>query len=362
MAVYKSKTPTKDGRIYFFRIKYKDILGKVHDYSSPKYKSQKDAINEEAIYRIKVANQNICTSTITFGQAFNEYIATKQVKKQTIKKIQEKYKHLEILKDIKINNIDLQKYKLIVKNLDDNNFSVSHKNKILNLFKSIIKFSNLYYNTNDSILKYVIKYKDNNLKKEMDFFTYEEYKQFDSVVNEFEYHLFFEILYFLGLRQGEAQALTWNDINFEKSEIKITKTLTTKLKDEIYTVSVPKTKNSIRILPIPKKLLNDLKMHNEAVKKYKDYTKNWFIFGGPFPFKESTIQKKKNKYCDQAGLKRIRVHDFRHSCATLLINKGASIMLVSKYLGHASISITLDVYTHLYKNELVDVTKVLDNL
>ena len=76
----------------------------------------------------------------------------------------------------------------------------------------------------------------------MDFFTYDEYKQFDSVIDNFMHHTFFETLYFLGLRQGEAQALTWNDIDFNKRELNINKTLTTKIKGEKWTISTPKTK------------------------------------------------------------------------------------------------------------------------
>ena len=142
----------------------------------------------------------------------------------------------------------------------------------------------------------------------------------------------------------------------------ITKTLTTKIKGEKWTISSPKTKNSTRNLPIPEKLLNDLKtMYNEA-RKYSDFTANWFVFGNSEPFKETTIQKKKNNYCDLAKVKQIRIHDFRHSCASLLINKGASITLVSKYLGHSNISITLDVYSHMYQSELSKMTEILNKL
>ena len=196
----------------------------------------------------------------------------------------------------------------------------------------------------------------------MNFFTYKEYKQFDSVINSFQYHVFFEILYFLGLRQGECQALTWNDINFEKEEVHIRKTLTTKIKGDKYTISSPKTKASIRILPLTKNLYEDLKAMKNSAMKYKDYSDDWFVFGNSLPFAESTIQKKKNEYCNLAKVKQIRIHDFRHSCASLLINQGASIALVSKYLGHSKISTTLNTYTHMYKSELENVTRLLNNL
>ena len=166
----------------------------------------------------------------------------------------------------------------------------------------------------------------------------------------------------MGLRQGELQALQFKDINFKKQELSISKTLTTKLKGEKWTISPPKTKNSISVLPLPVIVLEDLKMLLNEVKKFRDYKDTWFVFGNSVPFKETTIQTHKNKYCKLASVKQIRIHDFRHSCASLLINRGASIQLVSKYLGHADISITLKIYTHLYKSELDGVADLLNKL
>lgn len=365
MAVYESKRPTKDGRKYYFRIKYKDIFGEIHDYSSKKYKSRKDAVNEEAIYRIKISNNDTCTNNVTIDKIYQEYILTKKekFKPQTIVRNNYLYLYLEPLKDKKINDINISVYKKFRNELIKKECDADYKNKIQGLLKQIIIYSNKYYNTSDSILKFIEPFKEaNKIKEEMQFFTYEEYTKFDKVINNFEYHTFFETLYFMGLRQGEAQALCWSDINFEKEEIKITKTLTTKIKGENWTISSPKTKNSIRILPLPKNLLEDLKMLYNKAKAYKDFSKEWFIFGNTIPFKETTICKKKNKYCELADVKQIRIHDFRHSCASLLINKGASIVLVSKYLGHANISITLNTYTHMYKSELENITNLLNNL
>ena len=365
MAVYKSNTPTKDGRKYFFRIKYKDIFGESHDYSSMKYKTMKEAKNEEAKYRIKIQEQKVSTSSVTFKDVFNEYIENKKkkVKKQTINRELVFFRHLSSIHEEKINNFDLNKYKKFNLYISELPFQADYKNKILGLMKRLISYSKKYYNTSDSINSFVENFKEKNrIKKEMDFFTYEEYKTFDSSITDFDYHTFFEVLYFMGLRQGECQALTWNDINFDKKILNINKTLTTKIKGENWTISSPKTKNSIRVLPIPKNLLNDLKkMYNEA-NEYSDFSKTWFVFGKTEPFKETTIQKKKNDYCKQANVKQIRIHDFRHSTASLLINQGASITLVSKYLGHSNVSITLDVYSHLYQSELESMTNILNKL
>ena len=110
------------------------------------------------------------------------------------------------------------------------------------------------------------------------------------------------------------------------------------------------------------KLAEKAEIAKEKAKKKKYYNDDWFVFGNELPFRETTIQMRKNKYCKLADVKQIRIHDFRHSCASFLINNGASIVLVSKYLGHSKISVTLDTYTHLYKSELLEVSKMIDTL
>lgn len=366
MAVYKSKIATKDGRQYFFRIKYKDILGVTHDYTSQKYKTLKDATNEETMYKLQVMQKNISTSVLTIDQIWKEYYLWKsnRVKRQTLNKIVVQYnKYIRKLEKIKINDFNIKHYQFFKKEMEDNHLSVVYKNKVQGLLASLIRYSNKYYSTSMEVLKYFESFKEvDKIKKEMLYFTYEEYLKFIDKVDKFDYKVFFQVLYFMGLRQGECTALTWKDIDFKSKSININKTLTTKLKGETYTITSPKTKSSCRVLPIPNGVLESLKILNNDAKKYTDFSNNWFIFGNSLPFRETTIQVYKNKACKLANVKQIRIHDFRHSCASLLINKGASIALVSKYLGHSNISITLNTYTHLYKSELDNMVKILDNL
>lgn len=359
------KKQLKSGIKYSFTLRYTDIYGDTKQYTSKGYDTKKEAELEEAKFRIKIQENKITSSTITFKQAFLEYLeyCKGNMKIQSVKKLENQSKIFQPLDNIKVNEFNIQDYKKLQLYLDHKNYSIEYKNKVLGLLKRVIKYSNKYHNTKDYMLGFIENYKRvNEMKKEMDFFTYEEFKKFISVIDEFNYKTFYETLYYLGLRQGEATALTWNDIDFNKKEVSINKTLTTKLKGQLYTFSSPKTANSNRILPIPLKLLKSYEKLKEMAKKKKYFKESWFVFGDELPFRETTIQVKKNKYCKLAEVKQIRIHDFRHSCASFLINNGANIVLVSKYLGHSKISITLDTYTHLYKNELLEVSRIIDTL
>ena len=172
MAIYETKNPTKDGRKYYFRIKYKDILGNIHDYSSPKFKGKREAENEEAKYRIKVMNNETLLENLTLCQVYVKYRLYKEntLKKQTIIKLDNQFEHLHSLEKIKINDLKYSHIELLKSELDKKGFSVEYKNKILRLLISIIKFSNKCYNTSLEILKFCDLYKNKDLKKEMDFY------------------------------------------------------------------------------------------------------------------------------------------------------------------------------------------------
>lgn len=359
------KKQLKSGVKYSYTLRYKDIYGNTKQYTSKGYDTKKEAELEEAKFRIKIQEKKVSFNNITFDDVFKEYIEykSKSVKVQTLNKIKDLYKHFEPIKNIKVNDLELNTYNKFTLYIEQKGNTVNWNNKVLNLLRSLINYSHKYYNTSDTILAFIENYKEvNPFKKEMQFFTYEEFQKFISVIEEFEYKTFFEVLYYLGLRQGEACSLTWSDIDFNKKEVSINKTITTKLRGQLYTISSPKTKKSNRILPIPKKLLESLKIMKNNAKKKKYFKESWFVFGDELPFRETTIQVRKNKYCKLAGVKQIRIHDFRHSCASFLIQNGASIVLVSKYLGHSKISITLDTYTHLYENELKKVSNLIDTL
>ena len=358
------RTPTKDGRKYVFIIRYKDIYGKSIQYQSPRYMTAKEAKEQEAIYRLKVSENTVNRSNITFKDIEREYYEymKPKLKPQSMAKYPVFFRYLKPIDSVKINDFNLDIYNRLFNDINKRRLSPVYTNKILGMLRALIKYANKYYNTSDEMLKFIENVSAREHKKEMDFYTYEEYQQFRSVINDDEWRLWFDMLYFLGFRKGELQALTYNDIDYIKKEVSINKTLTTKLKGTEFYVSSPKTKNSNRVLPIPNHIYTSILQNKEKYKKYENYTDDWFIFGGITPFKDTNIANKNIQYSKAANLRTIRIHDFRHSTASLLINQNMPITLVSRYLGHAKVSITLDTYSHMYKSDLNVLTDYINNL
>ena len=81
-----------------------------------------------------------------------------------------------------------------------------------------------------------------------------------------------------------------------------------------------------------------------------------------FNYSSNAIANRKNRNCKLAGVPQIRIHDFRHSCASLLVNKGDNVQVVAKYLGHTKVEETLKTYSHLFTSTLDDIVAVIDNL
>ena len=365
MPVYKSKEVTKDGRKWFFKCQYKDVYGETHTMKSKKFLKKIDA--EEAEAKFIIENNGIKTNrSITFNSIFIEYIEIQKnkIKKQTITKNTQLNKYIsKYLGDINIQDLTVPQYRQFKNKLTEANLSTVYKNKIHNLVKKLIKTAYTLYGINSNVPDICDKFYDVNYeKKEMQFFTLEEYKQFKSVIKELKWQVFFDILFFCGLRQGEAQALTWNDIDFKNATISVSKTLTTKIKGEKWTISTPKTKTSRRILPITKNLLEELKTLKYEQQKIIDFSDSWFVVGNVKPLKETNICNHKNKYCKLANVKTIRIHDFRHSCASFLINNNADMLTVSKYLGHSNVSVTLNTYTHFYEEKLNDIPDLINKI
>ncbi|CUB51458.1 Transposase from transposon Tn916 [Bacillus subtilis] len=189
----------------------------------------------------------------------------------------------------------------------------------------------------------------------MNFWEFEEFKKFISIVDDPMYKAFFSTLYYSGARKGELLALTWEDINFEEKAININKT------DYNRQITQPKTKASNRTIMLPSLIIDLLKLLKEQ-STVKAPIKNDYVVFGEFynSIATSTLDMKYNKYIINAGVKRILLHEFRHSHASYLINRGVSPLVVAQRLGHSDVATTLNTYSHLYPSKQVEVVAFME--
>lgn len=365
MAVNKSKETTKDGRSWFFQVWYTTLSGERKKYKSKKYALKRDAEEAERIFLMSLTNK-IETNDLTIKDLIDNFVNFQKdkVKVTTFYSYRKKINHLTSLFKIKANDFSIVQYNLWKNDMNNKKLTLQTKNTIYKFLRSVLNYGKKYldldFNKIDN--KMTSFSNPNELKKEMLFWSYDEFKQFIVQEKELKYKAYFETLYYCGLRKGEANALTWKDIDFNNHTISINKNITLKIKGEEYVILPPKTKSSIRILSLPKALENDLRTLYSEYSKYNNFINTWFVYGGVIPLKDSTVTKRKHNNCINANIKEIRIHDFRHSCASLLISNGASISLVAKYLGHSNISTTLNTYTHMFKNEMSDIINIIDKL
>lgn len=204
-----------------------------------------------------------------------------------------------------------------------------------------------------AILNYAVKYydlKENPIKKagaiglsnaeEMNFWTLEEYLKFaDCMMDEPFFYYCFEVLYWTGIREGELLALTFDDFNFEDNTISITKSFQVLKGEEI--VGPTKTAKGNRVVNMPDRLAEEM----------KDYFSMCYDKANTraFPTGKSMLMRAMKRGATNAGVKKIRIHDLRHSHISLLINLGFSAVDIAKRVGHESITITLR-YAHMFPN------------
>ena len=195
-----------------------------------------------------------------------------------------------------------------------------------------------------------------------------------------------------GLRMGEALALTWKDVDFAKREISITKTLVS-VKDKesgknVFKFQTPKTKNSTRIVPMQESVFKALKAQKVKLMEMQLQSSDWKrlegfedlifvtatgkpVFRGSYvaclTWIENSINKSRQEYAKKHKLPYEPIphfypHAFRHTFATRCFEAGIEAKVVPGYLGHYSIAITLDLYTHVSDDKAHTEMEKLQNL
>ncbi|AEZ61620.1 Integrase [Streptococcus infantarius subsp. infantarius] len=204
-------------------------------------------------------------------------------------------------------------------------------------------------------------------KPTINFWGIEEFNEFRKLIksDEISYDLFFTIAFFTGMRMGEILALNWGDINLITNTIHITKTAY--FVNGINHINNTKTRAGTRHITINNKLARRLADWKEEQENLlKEFTTDTgslqVIQSTPIPMTKNMIDKKfKQILTRNNNLKKIRIHDLRHSHASLLINQGEDYLVVKERLGHASITTTIDTYSHLYPSKQKNLASKLDD-
>ncbi len=214
-----------------------------------------------------------------------------------------------------------------------------------------------------NLYKQIKKPQRKEMKTEMQFWTLNEFIKFQNSIDNVLWKTFFMSLFYSGCRAGEIRALSDKDILLNNGiyYFVINKGITRKTikKDNKFVITAPKTTTSNRTIPLPEIMTNQI---NEYLKyKKENDIGSSFFFGGNSPLAEMTYYRYFKKFTETAGLKKIRIHDLRHSHASMLIHLNIPITVISKRLGHSSIDMTLKKYAHCYTNDETAAVTTINN-
>lgn len=223
---------------------------------------------------------------------------------------------------------------------------------INNQLSAILNYATKYYGLQSNPAK-TAGSMGKSKASEMRFWTVDEFNAFIPNVPKLPGRVGLSILFWTGLRIGELLALTPGDVNLEAQTLSVNKSFQVIEGKEV--ITEPKTPRSKRVVAIPPKLCDEIKEYMDAL--YEPDPEDRL-----FPFTKSYFHHQMTDGCAAAGMEKIRLHDLRHSHASLLIHLGMPILLVSERLGHEDVQTTLRTYGHLYPSTTSDAISALDKL
>lgn len=291
------------------------------------------------------------------------------VKPSTFENVKSKVEKMteEHFKELKLKKITVAYCQRVVIELSKSYVLYNHYLSVINrIFKYAVLMDILDSNPFDK----VIKPKSRQTQRKGNFLTKEELKEFLKLAQTATLSYFFPLVHLMsytGLRQGEAIALKWSDIDFENKKITVDKTAA-RIKEK-QTLQTPKTKNSKRVISIDPTTLSILKSWK------KDQIKIYFRNGKHFEGDDNFIFTNQRadwvhihnfipyfkRFVTDHKLKPITPHGLRHTHASLLFSAGVEPKNISDRLGHSTVQITLDLYTHITEEQRTDtVDKLLE--
>lgn len=208
------------------------------------------------------------------------------------------------------------------------------------------------------------------LSKKFDVWNQNQASAFLAASREDPLHPLWHLLVLEGLRRGEALGLRWKDVNWSRGTIHISQTVTADKNDKGKAIIQPRTKTSTgsRSVRLSDQSLEALRPHQVAQAEHRAKTETWedndlvICTSVGTPINPNNVTRSYNRIVERGSLPRIRVHDLRHTSATLLLLQGVAAKVVSERLGHATVGITLDLYSHVLPDMQEDAARKISEL
>lgn len=349
MTIYKD-----DNRgTYYFVTRIRQFDGTLKQVKRRGFKSYKEARLAEA----KLLLESNETSNPTFKEIADSYFdwyckRRKQSSINVIKNIT--YNHLiPEFEKAKINKI-LPKHIMNYQNKIIDKYSPDFLKKIHTTLSAIFNHAIKFHGQTNNPARITGNF-EIETNKRLNYWEFEEFKQFINSVDELMYKAFFTTLYYSGARKGELLAITWKDINFNDHTIDINKTEYNRI------ITKPKTKASNRIILLPKFVMQLLDEQKKEANKIAPLKTDYVVFGQFYDsISTTTLDRRYEKYIKESKVKKILLHEFRHSHASYLINKNVNPLVVAQRLGHSDVATTLNTYSHLYPSKQAEAVAFME--
>ncbi len=353
MSVYKDISKNKS-KPWTFQVTYQDH-GKRRRKHGSQYKTKKEAAAAESNFLAEASREY---SGMTFAQVADQWISfTKET--NTPRTHREK---LQLVRDYlapiantpieAITSLDITK---MLKSPEIQGLSTNRKNKIHSILKGTFHYAVTFYDLPKNPMEVIPRFRktlEDRMQKG-NIYTPEDLERFLAAIpdRQEEYRNFFQFLFWTGMRLNEARSLTFRDIRNGSAN------LYRQFQEGKWTTL--KTKNSERVIALNSICLEIVEKQKTKWKEIAGYNDSWFLFGGVRQLPDRTIERAKADAAKSAGLPEIRIHDFRHSHASYLIDKHVPLFKISRRLGHSSISITADTYGHLLPDDDDEIREAL---
>lgn len=353
------KYTLKDGKttLWYANFYYTDWTGEKKHICKRGFKTQREAKEYERMF----LNQQHSNSDILFSSLVTNYLEdmSHRLKPTTMenKKFIIDGKILPYFAKLKVCDIDTIKVRkwqnemISYRDKDGKPFSQTYLKTVNNQLSAIMNYAVKHYQLISNPCK-AAGSMGRSKAGEMSIWTQQQYEQFSSGIRKSSVKLAFDILFYTGIRSGELLALTPADILSTK-RIDINKNFAKVQGEELFLE--PKTPKAKRCISIPDFLYNDI--NNYISKLYGIQSSDRIFY-----FTKSALEKEIKRVSEKVGLESIRVHDLRHSHASMLIEMGFDPVQIADRLGHESVKTTLDTYSHLYPDKDQKLADALNKL